>query len=151
MPSTGFSLRNPNALGLGERVVAGVLCLCALSLLIIAARLNADPAGHGTHTQLGLAPCGWVLRYNRPCVMCGMTTAFSHAAHGRLAASFLTQPAGALGAVATAAFAWGAGLAAFTGARVDRLLAGMLRPRSVLLAALLVLAAWGYKLLTWNT
>lgn len=127
------------------------MCVLAVALLVTAAGLKADPAGHGTHTQLGLAPCGWVARYNRPCVMCGMTTAFSHAAHGRLGQSFLIQPAGALGAVATAAFAWGAGLAAFTGARVDRLLAGMLRPRSVLLVAMLVLAAWLYKLLTWNS
>jgi hypothetical protein len=141
---------SPYKLNVGERVAAGFLACVCLALLIVAARLDPEPAGVGTHMQLGLPPCGWVAKYNRPCVMCGMTTAFAEAAHARPVASFLTQPAGALGALGVAAGFWGGLVAAFSGARVDRLLANMLRPRSVLVLGMVVLAAWIYKLLTWS-
>ncbi|MDP6935117.1 MAG: DUF2752 domain-containing protein [Myxococcota bacterium] len=36
------------------------------------------------------------MRTGWPCPMCGMTTAFSHFAHGHLVEGFLTQPFGAV-------------------------------------------------------
>lgn len=44
--------------------------------------LHADHHGHGTHTQLGLPPCGSVLLFDRPCPGCGMTTSWTALLHG---------------------------------------------------------------------
>ena len=59
------------------------------TVLAIAAWLEPDPAGHGTHTQLGLPPCGFLTLTGLPCPGCGLTTAFAHGIRGQwwLAAS----------------------------------------------------------------
>lgn len=44
--------------------------------------LSPDPRGHGTHQQLGLAPCSLLLLTGRPCPSCGGTTAFAHFVRG---------------------------------------------------------------------
>lgn len=43
--------------------------------------LRPDPAGHGTHTQLGLPPCPSTLMFSRPCPGCGLTTSFTATVH----------------------------------------------------------------------
>jgi len=134
----------------GERIAAGILAAACLSVLIVAATLSADPAGAGTHTQLGLAPCGWVAKYGRPCVTCGMTTAFAHAAHASFLASFLTQPAGFLLSIASASTFWGGAFVALTGSRLGHMFARLLTPRGVLVPLALILVAWVYKLLTFH-
>lgn len=63
--------------------------------------LAPDPAGVGTHTQLGLPTCGVYELFHKPCPSCGMTTAFALAARGRLGEALRVQPAG------TAVFAAG--------------------------------------------
>ena len=47
-------------------------------MLITAATLTPSGAGHGTHTQLGLPPCGFLVYTGYPCPGCGLTTSFSH-------------------------------------------------------------------------
>lgn len=47
-----------------------------------AAYLTPNPAGHGTHTQLGLNACPSTLLFSRPCPGCGLTTSFSAVVHG---------------------------------------------------------------------
>ncbi len=66
----------------------------ALAVLVVAARLEPDPRGFGTHDQLGLAPCGYLLLTGSPCVSCGMTTCFANMIRGRVVAAFAANPAG---------------------------------------------------------
>ncbi len=57
----------------------------AALVLLLAAWLEPDSRGHGTHTQLGLPPCGFWLLTGSPCPGCGLTTAFAHAIRGQWA------------------------------------------------------------------
>lgn len=77
-----------------DRLVSLVLLLPSGSVLAVAAYLQPDPAGVGTHRQLGLGGCTLLQLTGWPCPMCGMTTSFSLAMHGRLVESFLCQPYG---------------------------------------------------------
>lgn len=67
-----------------------------VAVLVTASRLDPDPSGHGTHTQLGLPPCAFRARTGRPCPSCGMTTAFAWAVRGRLDRAIVANPAGGL-------------------------------------------------------
>lgn len=58
-----------------------VFLLPALAVLITAALLTPNPVGHGTHTQLGLPPCGFYVFTGIPCPGCGLTTCFSYMMH----------------------------------------------------------------------
>ncbi len=73
--------------------------------------MNPDPNGHGTHTQLGLAPCPSVLLYDRLCPACGMTTSWTAMLHLRLSQSWSANPFGmvfyVLFTVSAAYLAWG--------------------------------------------
>lgn len=122
---------------------AAVLGAC-MALLGVAASLEADPAGLGTHTQLDLPACQWRVDHGYACPTCGMTTAFALAADGRLIAAARTQPAGALGAMIVAMAAWAAGYVLVTGCDARRWLRGLWRPATGAAAILVVLAAWGY-------
>jgi len=64
------------------------------TVLWIAWTLHPDPAGMGTHRQLGLGPCTFYAFTGWPCPTCGMTTTFSMAAHGRLLDALVNQPFG---------------------------------------------------------
>ena len=82
---------------------AAALGLGCAGALVLAVWLTPDPRGVGTHTQLGLPPCGSMLIWGIPCPTCGMTTAYAHAVRGHWWAAVRTQPAGWLAALATAA------------------------------------------------
>lgn len=68
---------------------------CAL-VLVIAAFLEPDVRGHGTHVQLGLPPCGFLSLTGAPCPGCGLTTAFAHAIRGDFALAASANPFGLL-------------------------------------------------------
>lgn len=70
--------------------------LAVVVLVVLGRWLAPSPAGHGTHTQLGLPPCTLMYFFDFPCPLCGATTAFSLAAHGRYIQALLTHPFGAL-------------------------------------------------------
>ncbi len=131
-----------------DRVAGVLLAAGALTPLLIAAGLNANPQGHGTHLQLGMAPCGFLVASGLPCGTCGMTTAFTHAADGNLLAAAAVQPAGALLALLCAVAALIGTYTAFTGMALTRLLGQLARGRVVLIAIAVFLAAWGYT--TWR-
>jgi hypothetical protein len=63
-------------------------------LLVLARKLEPDPRGFGTHTQLGLRPCTFLTVTGRLCPTCGMTTAFAWFARGRVDRSWQANPAG---------------------------------------------------------
>jgi Protein of unknown function (DUF2752) len=70
------------------------LAAASFSVLLIARELTPSASGLGTHTQLGLPPCGFLLLFHLPCPACGLTTAFAHLAHGSLRASLTAHPLG---------------------------------------------------------
>ncbi len=142
--------RRLNAVSASGRVLSGVIAAMMLAVLCIAAWVRPSPDGHGTHTQLGMYPCGWVRVLNKPCPTCGMTTAFAHAADSRLDRALIVQPMGAILAVGTAAGFWTALHVAFTGSRLGSICATMFRPWGVWTLAGLTAAAWAYKMLTWT-
>jgi hypothetical protein len=133
----------------GERILGGFVASGALAILAIAAWLQPSPQGHGTHTQIGLPACTWTVWFDKPCPTCGMTTAFATAGEGRWLDSFITQPAGMLLSVMTAAAFWLGAHTLITGSRIGNLVAFAARPRPIAILITGFLAAWGYKLLTW--
>lgn len=75
----------------------GVVIVCAFAgVTALAWVLVPDPSGIGTHTQLGLPPCGLYERLGVPCLTCGMTTAFAHMVRLQIASAFLANPLGVL-------------------------------------------------------
>jgi len=74
-----------------------------LAVLITAATLTPSSAGHGTHTQLGLPPCGFLVYTGYPCPGCGLTTSFSHMIRAEVLGAFSANPFGILLFLATAA------------------------------------------------
>ena len=65
-----------------------------LVITVIGAILTPNDSGHGTHTQLGLPPCGSVLVFGRPCPGCGMTTSVSALVHLDIAGAVRAHPLG---------------------------------------------------------
>ena len=75
--------------------LAGILLFFpGVFILGLARSLTPDPAGIGTHQQLGLMECGFITMFNMPCPMCGMTTTFTHLAHFQFWEGFVNQPYG---------------------------------------------------------
>ncbi len=134
-----YQLRN-------NRLIGAVLCLAFLAPLLVGVNLRPSPTGLGTHTELGLAPCGFYLVTGMPCATCGMTTAVSFAAHGHLLIAFYTQPAGALLALICAMMCLIAGWSALSGMSLQPIGALLGRPIAFLTMLAVVLAAWGYTL-----
>lgn len=134
----------PNRDARRNRLVALPMFIAAVVLLGVAHALTPSPTGVGTHEQLGLQPCGFLAAFYIPCATCGMTTAFSHAAHGHLWASFVTQPAGAMLSVATAMLAIISGYAVWSGMSLAPLGMALTRPRVVIPAIAIFLASWAY-------
>ncbi len=73
-----------------------------LSLLMVARWLEPDPRGRGTHEQLDLPPCGFLLIFGKPCPSCGMTTSWSHVTRGQFLSSIHANAGGFLMAIAAA-------------------------------------------------
>lgn len=129
----------------GDRVINLSIVLPCAAMLGVGAWLHPDPSGAGTHTQLGMAPCGMFQVTGIPCPSCGMTTSVCLAAHGQLVQSFLTQPGGALLAVAAAMAVIVFGYALVRDLSPRPLLRRFARPWIAVTAFVLFLAAWGYK------
>ena len=123
----------------------GLLCLFLLARL-----LTPDPRSIGTHEQVGLPPCATLVLFHIPCPFCGMTTAFSLMAHGRITEAFLAQPAGAIAALACLAAFLLASVFALSGWWLPSLVRGA-PPRILTYASVaLLLVAWIYKILTFR-
>ncbi len=130
-----------------RRRLLGLLMLVAAGVLLaVAARLQPDARGVGTHEQLGFLPCGFLLKTGLPCPTCGMTTAFAHAVRGRFIRAFLAQPAGLAFALLTGA-AGGVGAWMAVGGRLPELWLQRLPQLWFLWMALTVfLVGWAFKL-----
>lgn len=134
--------------GRQDRLIACVTAVPAAAVLGVARALEPDVAGVGTHTQLGLGACAVLSVTGWPCPMCGMTTTFTHLAHGAVASAITTQPFGVILFSVTALIA-GTGLADIISprARLRRLAAwAQVHEVGLSLFALLGMASgWAYK------
>jgi hypothetical protein len=66
-------------------IIRAIAVLCAVAvvlLMLVAVRLEPNPAGLGTHQQLGLPPCTMRVIWELRCPACGMTTAWAHFVRG---------------------------------------------------------------------
>lgn len=123
-----------------------VLGVC-LAILALAAWLEPDPKGFGTHCQLGLAPCSLPATLGIPCAGCGMTTAFAHTVRGQWWAALQAQPAGWVLCLATLVSA-GLALSALISGRPWRLNLYRATPfRITLVVVGLLLGGWAYKII----
>lgn len=134
-----------------ERATAAATATACLGVLGIAASLTPNAAGHGTHTRLGLPDCSWVVWFDKPCMTCGMTTAFSNAAHGNWLTAVESQPAGLLLCLVTAMTFWLALHVAIFGSALSGLTGRILNPRVIWISVGVLILAWGYKLATWTS
>jgi len=130
----------------GTRLVWGGAAVCCAAVLTLARWLQPDDRGFGTHQQLGMPPCSFVLTTGLPCPTCGMTTAFALVMHGHPWLAVLTQPAGAVLCLATAVLLVLATRTAVTG-RGLRVNWDRLGPTRLALAfGLLILGGWAFKI-----
>lgn len=126
-----------------RRDVAAAAAAACWAVLAMAAWLEPAAGGMGTHRQLGLPDCSFLVRTGWPCPSCGMTTSLSLTAHGHVIKAFAAQPFGvvlfgALGVLAAAGTAQ-----ALTGRRS----LARLRPRWMWLWMAVggMLAGWAIK------
>ncbi len=129
-----------------DRLVALVVAAACATPLVVACMLVPSVSGMGTHRQLGLPSCAWPAAFGLPCITCGMTTSFAHAVRGQWVAAFVAQPAGLLAATLAALGTVVALWDAVSARPVHRLLSPLARGRSAWVAAALLVAAWGWKI-----
>ncbi len=131
-----------------ERRGAAMAAAAIVAVLGLAAILTPDERGLGTHQQLGLPPCMTETVFGIPCPFCGMTTSFSHMAHGQIAEAITVQPAGALGFVVAAALALGCIVTVATGTAPTKWKAVRHSPYLYAIAGVIIATAWVYKVLS---
>lgn len=83
-----------------------LLLLGVLAMVAVGLYLTPDPAGHGTHQQLGLPPCTIYYLTGRPCPSCGLTTSVSAILHGQFGLAWRANPMGFLIVAAATAIAF---------------------------------------------
>jgi hypothetical protein len=137
MPAKSECARRLHALGVS---------IASLALLSIALLVTPSADGIGTHTQLGLPVCGWILAADLPCPTCGMTTAWSHTIRGELPSAFMAQPLGMLLAIATIFVAIGGLVTAITGYSFKAFLYIYTPSKVFIIVGALTLASWGFKI-----
>jgi hypothetical protein len=79
-----------------------LLALGLLAPLGVAARLQPDSHGFGTHQQLGLPPCTFLVLFGRRCPSCGMTTSWAYLVRGQIVQAAAANVGGAVLGVLTA-------------------------------------------------
>jgi len=129
-----------------DRLVWGALLLTSGFVLAASAWLTPSPSGVGTHMQLGLPPCGFLVLTGKPCPACGLTTAFAQLAHLAPLASLRIHPLGlplfALNLVVLALSVHGLA----TGRSVTRTVDALAADRVALVVAGALLATWAVRL-----
>ena len=77
-----------------QRALWCCLAIAGGVTLVIAATLEPDARGYGTHTQLGFPSCAFLSFTGLPCPGCGLTTAFAHAVRGDWLLAGVANPLG---------------------------------------------------------
>ena len=128
------------------RLIGGLVLCGSAAFLSVAAWITPDPAGFGSHHQLGYPPCTVLVVLGYPCPTCGMTTAFAHTVRGELLSAFKAQPAGLALALATIVAA-SVSLGTVITGKVWVVNWYRVPPVRVTLVAVMLLAgAWTYKI-----
>ena len=130
-----------------RRLSACIVGLVSVVIVATAYWLSPSPTGLGTHRQLGLPRCGWIVTADIPCPTCGMTTAFSYTVRGQIFLALKTQPFGtflALCVVVTGIFAFAM---AITGRPDPTHLYRLMTTKTLFIFAGVAALAWGYKIL----
>jgi hypothetical protein len=97
----------PERLSARLRLALAAAAMCLLGPLTTAACLQPNPAGLGTHRQLGLPPCTFIWLFDTRCPSCGMTTSWAHAVRGHWLRAAESNAGGAvLAAAAMLAGPW---------------------------------------------
>ncbi len=149
-PSTGPKIyvgkSRPSRADAATRWCSLLLAAGCLAVLVVASGLTPSRGGTATHLQLGMQPCGFLVRTGLPCPACGMTTSFAWFSTGNVAASFYVQPMGMVLAALAGVCVWGAGYVAVTGKPVYRIFAVF--PEKVYLYPLLAMGilGWAWKM-----
>jgi hypothetical protein len=129
------------------RLVLGAISLGLALLFALAAIVQPSPYHLGTHQELGLPPCSFLVLFGVPCPTCGMTTAWACLMHGDLPGAFRANSGGALLAFVSMAAAPWLLISAVSGRWL------ILKPRSQVAAYLsmgilaITLAQWAFHLL----
>lgn len=137
--------------GARDRLIAVAVAVFAGGMLVVAASLTPAADGHGTHEQLGLAPCTAMRLHHVPCPTCGMTTAFAWFVRGDLAAALRAQVLGTVLAAAALLAALGGLTMAVTGVHFGPALRRLFIDRLDWVWVLAVLAAGSWGLKAWLT
>ena len=130
-----------------RRLRALGVAVAAITLLSVAFFLTPSSKGVGTHQQLGLPTCGWILAADLPCPTCGMTTAWSYTVRGKLISAFRAQPMGmflAISAMVVAIAALGTVIAGYS---YQSLLYRFPPSRIIIVLLVVSLVSWAYKIL----
>lgn len=72
------------------------LFIIPLAVVITATQVTPAPEGMGTHQQLGLPPCGFLVVTGIPCPGCGLTTSFAHMVRGQFTGATFANPFGVM-------------------------------------------------------
>ncbi len=128
-----------------ERATAAGMAGIAGTVLAVARLLTPDGRGLGTHEQLMLPPCLTTKLFGIPCPLCGMTTAFSHMAHGEFMTALRVQPVGALTFLLCIVVFLTAIFCALTGRRPPLPSTPKARTIALRLGLAIVLGGWVYK------
>lgn len=117
---------------------------CVL-VLALAACVEPDARGYGTHTQLGLPPCGFLTWTGAPCPGCGLTTAFAHGIRGHWVLALHANPLGLILFVVVCATIPLSFLAALRGWSVDSVIQRWALHRWALAVAGCAVALWAVR------
>ena len=146
MDSIQISPREPHRLSLRLRLVLAAVGLGLLAPLGIATRLQPDPRGQGTHQQLGLPPCTFLMLIGNRCPSCGMTTSWAYAVRGQWVRSAATNAGGfVLALVAAVLGPWLVASAAL-GRWLTRPPQEGVWAAGAVVVVVIVLADWAYRL-----
>ena len=116
------------------------------AVLGLAAFVEPDARGYGTHERLGLPPCGFLVGTGLPCPTCGMTSSFALMMHAHPLDAVVAQPAGAILCLATLATMFVAMRVVVSG-RMPLIRWEMINPVHVMVTiGVLFMGAWGVKL-----
>ncbi|XAM00488.1 DUF2752 domain-containing protein [Phycisphaeraceae bacterium D3-23] len=130
-----------------NRLIALPVFLAGSTVLGLAAWMEPDSSGMGTHQQLGLPPCSFEQVTGLPCATCGCTTSFAHAAEGSLLTSLTTQPFGAVLAVMTAMAVLISGWALVTNMPFAPVVYAVTRGKFIAGLIAFMMLAWGFNIL----
>ena len=67
-----------------RRWVGAAVAVVTLGTIVLLHGLTPAQGGMGTHRQMGISPCGMVMRTGYPCPGCGVTTSMTAMAHGQI-------------------------------------------------------------------